>query len=348
MKVHVTNNMPSNFQNKNIVQLLGLVVALLLILPLKWFLFPALLFAVVVWWVWAYQKQQRTPRIRTIDLKDFSFNILKGMKTKIWSIVGAVVVVMLLVSSVVIVQAGTTGVVHLFGKVYDDEVSSGIHLVNPLAGVEKMSIRTEDISMTKAQEGGQNDAVTVLTKEGLAVTLDLTILYHLKEPAASDVYKNVGLYYRDSIIMPTIRSAIRQVIAEYEAKDVYSEKRAEVATQLKTILAEALDKRGFVVEDVLLRDVQLPEKLAASIQEKLSAEQEAQRYNFTLETAKKEADRKRIEAAGQRDAQKIINESLTPQYLNYQYIQSLKDRQGTIYVPVNPANGMPLFQNIGR
>ncbi len=161
------------------------------------------------------------------------------------------------------------------------------------------------------------------------------------------MFKEYGLYYEEKLIRPVIRSTIRQVIAEFEAKDIYSEKRQEVVEQLRTLLAQEFDPRGITLEEVLLRDVELPEKLVQSIQEKLTAEQEVQRYTFVLETAKKEAERKRIEAAGQRDAQKIINESLTQNYLNYQYIQSLKDRAGTIYVPVNPQNGLPLFQNIG-
>jgi hypothetical protein len=101
-----------------------------------------------------------------------------------------------------------------------------------------------------------------------------------------------------------------------------------------------------VLEEVLLRNVQLPPKLAQSIEEKLTAEQEAQRYDFVLDREKKEAERKRIEAEGQRDSQTIINQSLSPEYLNYLYLTSLKDREGTIYVPVNSDNGIPLFRNL--
>lgn len=107
-----------------------------------------------------------------------------------------------------------------------------------------------------------------------------------------------------------------------------------------------LEPRGFFIEEALLRNVKLPNKLTASIEEKLTADQEAQRMEFVLLKEQQEAERKRIEAAGQRDSQKIINESLTDRYLEYLYINSLKDRQGTIYVPINPQNGMPLFKNL--
>ena len=139
---------------------------------------------------------------------------------------------------------------------------------------------------------------------------------------------------------------IREVIAQYEAKDIYSEKRHEASQQIFDDLVLKLEPRGIELEDVLLRHVELPDDLAQSIQLKLQSEQEAQRYDFLLQTEKKEAERKIIEAEGQRDAQKIINQSLTTRYLEYLYIQSLKDREGTIYVPTNSSNGLPLFRGI--
>jgi len=264
-------------------------------------------------------------------------------------VLGLVVLGLILVNSIVIVPAGATGVYHLFGKVRDEELSSGIHLINPFARITLMSVRTEGYTMSIAQGEGnrsQSDAIDALTKEGLTVTLDLTIFYRLQEMSASDVFKNLGTNYEEKIIRPSIRAAIREVIAGYEAKDIYSEKRDEAAQQILSQLDIALEERGFVVENVLLRNVILPPKLAESIQSKLTAEQESERYDFILDKEKKEADRKRIEAEGQRDAQKTINESLTDRYLNYLYIQQLKDKPGTFYVPVSPANGLPLFKNV--
>jgi len=269
-----------------------------------------------------------------------------SMRNILAFIVGLFVVVIFF-RSVVVVAAGETAVTSVFGRVNGQELHSGIHFVNPLAKVNRMSIRTEEFSMTKAREGGEGDPITVLTKEGLDVTLDVTILYRLMEDKASDIYSQFGLLYRDVIIRPIIRSVIRQVISEFEAKDIYSEKRQEVVERMRTSLAKEFEPRGLQLEEVLLRDVELPDRLIQSIQDKLTAEQESQRYQFLLEQANKEAERKRIEAAGQRDSQKIITESLTPTYLHYQYIQNLKDRQGTIYVPVSAQNGLPLFQNIG-
>ncbi|MBT3689784.1 prohibitin family protein, partial [bacterium] len=228
---------------------------------------------------------------------------------------------------------------------------SGFHLVIPLAKVTKMTIRTEEYTMSIISDEGNKkgaDAITALTKEGLSVDLDMTVLYRLNEEQASDIYKNVGLTYDEKIIRPSIRSVIREVIAKYEAKDIYSEKRQEATIQIQDSLREDLEPRGIVIEEVLLRNVVLPSNLANSIQEKLQAEQEAEKYDFLLTKEEKEKQRKVIEAEGQRDAQSIINQSLSQNYLYYLYIRELKDREGTIYIPTSPSTGLPLFRNLGN
>ncbi len=269
-------------------------------------------------------------------------------------LITAIIVILglwLFFASIVIVDAGETGVYSLFGKVKDEELSSGFHLVIPLAKVTKMSIRTEEYTMSATKGEGKKigaDAITALTKEGLSVDLDMTVLYHLNEGDASDVYKEVGLGYEGKIIRPEIRSAIREIIAQYEAKDIYSEKREEAAQMINDKLKKNLGPRGIVLEQVLLRNVKLPANLANAIQEKLQAEQEAEKYDFILTKEAKEKERKIIEAEGQEESQRIINQSLTNNYLYYLYISELKDREGTIYVPTSASTGMPLFRDIGR
>jgi regulator of protease activity HflC (stomatin/prohibitin superfamily) len=274
---------------------------------------------------------------------------LKKVKKFLGLAVIVIVVLWLFFSSIVIVEAGNTGVYHLFGKVKDKEISSGFHLVNPLAKVTTMSIRTEDYTMSFVKNEGNKkgvDSISALTKEGLEVNLDITVLYRLEEAKASDIYKEVGLDYEEKIIRPVIRSTIREVIATYNSKDIYSEKREQATVSIHEDLNALLADRGIITEEVLLRNVKLPTNLANSIQEKLQAEQESQKYEFILQKEEKEKQRKLIEAEGQRDAQRIINESLTPNYLYYLYIKELKDREGTIYVPVSPDSGMPMFKDI--
>lgn len=279
---------------------------------------------------------------------------IQGLGKKIFKgillIIAIIVAIEIFTSPFVIIGAGETGVQSLFGKVRDKELSSGFHIINPLSNVERMSVRTEQYTMSIAPAEGQvkgDDSISSLTKEGLDVNIDFTALYRLEESKASDIYREVGLDYVGKLIRPEIRGVIRDVVSQYEAKELYSEKRQEASSHIATLLRERLESRGIIIEEAVIRNVSLPASLAKAIQEKLASEQEAQRYDFVLEKEKKEADRKRIEAEGQRDSQKIINESLSGAYLDYLYINQLKDRQGTIYVPINPSNGMPLFKGVG-
>ncbi len=223
---------------------------------------------------------------RVIDANKLKFmSIFNNIRRNVFGIVVIILLIWLFFASIVIVDAGETGVYSLFGKVKNEELSSGFHLVIPLAKVTKMSIRTEEYTMSIAQGEGRksgNDAITSLTKEGLSVDLDMTVLYRLEESKASDVYRELGENYDEKIIRPTIRTAIRDVIAQYEAKDIYSEKREEAAQKIQEQLATQLVNRGIIIETVLLRNVALPENLAKAIQEKLQADQEAQKYDFIL------------------------------------------------------------------
>ncbi|MFA6427453.1 MAG: prohibitin family protein [Candidatus Magasanikbacteria bacterium] len=353
-----------NFAKENPLLTLGLLLLLMGILSRSAF---TIILAFVIIFIFVQNKRKTGG---AFSLKDFFKNInfnsthansekpmdtinpkSLGKKLKYW-IGGAVVLILILSfasSFWVVVGAGETGVKSLFGKVQDDELRSGFHLKNPFVKVTKMDIRTRDYTMSVVKGEGNRfepDAISALTKEGLSVDLDITVLYHLQEEKASDVYRDIGLNYDEVVIRPQIRGAIREIIAQYEAKDIYSEKRQQAELGIENFLKEKLSPRGIELEDVVLRQVQLPTDLSASIQEKLRSEQESQRYDFVLETEKKEAERKRVEAEGQRDAQRIINESLSQNYLNYLYIQSLKDREGTVYVPVNPSNGLPLFRGL--
>ncbi len=263
-------------------------------------------------------------------------------------VIGAVIVIVaiiILARSIIVVPAGYTGVYHLFGKVSDEELRSGLHLVIPLAKVEMINIRTGQYTMSIAPNEGQrygDDSIDALTKEGLKVNLDITVLFHVIEEKASDIYRTLGLQYEETIIRPETRNAIREVVALYEAKDIYSEKRAEVSGKILEILKKNIEPRGVAIEEILLRNIILPQMVTTAIEAKLTAEQEAQKYEFILQKETKEAERKRIEAAGQRDSQKIINESLSNQYLQYLYIKELQNRPGTIYVPYD----LPLFKGI--
>lgn len=326
------------------------VILLLLIFGKKFIpVFVIIILATLLYKQFKKLKLSKKNMNETINLDNL--NIKKNAKKIASIVVLAILFLWIFFASIVIVDAGETGVYSLFGKVKDKELRSGFHLVIPLARVHKMSIRTEEYTMSVITGEGKRvgaDAIDALTKEGLSVGLDITVLYKLNEEKASDVYKNVGLNYEEKIIRSIIRSSIREVIAQYEAKDIYSEKRQEATQAIMDNLKAQIEPRGILIEDILLRNVVLPERLTKAIEEKLQAEQEAQKYDFLLQKEEKEKQRKIIEAEGQKEAQRIINQSLTQNYLYYLYIKELKDRQGTIYVPTSPSTGMPLFRDIGR
>ncbi len=248
-----------------------------------------------------------------------------------------------------IVESGTVRVSKTFGSISDVEMYPGFHLKLPITSTITFDTRTLEYTMSVNANNsttGEADTLSALTFEGLSIELDLSVLYRLIPDKASDVYTNIGTDYQEKVIRPLIRGVIREEISKFKAKDVYSEKREAVLADISGKLSEEMEKRGFVLENILIRHIQLPPDLEQSISAKLTAEQESQRYEFLLEQAEKEAERKRIEAEGQAAAQKIISESLTDRYLYYEYIKDLKDRAGTIYVPVNPQTGMPMFKNI--
>ncbi len=331
-----------------------LIIFLIILLIPMLFKNPELLFLMALIILIYYIKKNNKLKIKKpmdniIDMDNLKTN--KNIKNKVLIVIGIVLLLWLFFASIIIVDAGQTGVYSLFGRVKDQELRSGFHLVIPLAKVTKMSIRTEEYTMSIVSDEGKkqgSDAITALTKEGLSVDLDMTVLYRIDEEKASDLYKNVGLTYDEKIIRPSIRSVIREVIAQYEAKNIYSEKRQEATINIQTNLKSDLKSRGIIIEEVLLRNVVLPANLANSIQEKLQAEQESEKYNFILTKEEKEKQRKIIEAEGQRDAQTIINQSLTQNYLYYLYIRELKDREGTIYIPTSPSTGLPLFRTLGN
>lgn len=252
-------------------------------------------------------------------------------------------------SCFVVVPAGNTGVVHLFGSVDDDEIHSGFHLKNPLASVTKMSIRTEEYTMSIASGEGDkegNDSIDALTSEGLKVIMDITILYHLEEERASDIYKELGTNYEDKIIRPQIRGAIREIVANYTAKDLYSDKRQEVENSIFDKLQEQIEPRGVVLEQAILRNVILPTSLTNAISEKLEMEQQSQKMDFVVEKEVKEAERKTVEAGGIKRAQEIINKSLTPAYVRWYSIEMMKELAGSenttfLFVPLD-GQGMPI------
>ena len=237
-------------------------------------------------------------------------------------------VVFTLASMAVIVPAGRAGVLVLFGSVGKDPLASGLHFVNPFARVVELEVRTRNYTMSSIHDEGPrrgDDSIAVITSDGLTVKLDVTVLYALELARTPEIYRTLGEEIEERFIRSEIRSAIRDSAANLQATELYSVKRQGFVDQVIKVLTGRFQARGIQLEQVLLRDVKLPEQITRAINDKIAADQEAQKMAFVLQKEKQEAERKRIEAEGQARAQQIVSQSLTPQILEYQRIQALRD-----------------------
>jgi len=249
----------------------------------------------------------------------------------------ALIAVILLFSCVTKVSTGHVGVLTLFGRVTPEVLPEGIHLINPLKTNNEMSIQTQTIK----------ESASVPSSEGLVMNLDTSLIYHLDPTRAADVYQKIGSNYETVVVEPTLRAAIREATASHTANALYTGEREMVAKQISDQLTTELNKRGLLVENVLLRDIQLPQTLKASIEAKQQAEQEALAMNFRLQKEKQEAERKRIEAAGVRDFQQIVAQGISPALLQWKGIEATeilaKSSNSKVVVIGNQKNGLPLI-----
>ncbi len=226
------------------------------------------------------------------------------------------------------IDAGHVGVQVLFGQVQEQVLFEGLNIVNPLVEIKQFSIRTRNYTMSSALEEGQrvsDDAPRVLSKDGLEVVIDLTILYRVNPIEAPSIFKKIGLDYENVIIRPIARTGIRNSASLFEAVELFAEKRQEFENAVRSNIMDTLMNKGFILEQVLIRKIDLPKSVKESIERKITAVQEAQRMEFVLQKEEREAERKRVEAKGIADAQRIVNEGLTPKILQFELIKVQKE-----------------------
>lgn len=241
-------------------------------------------------------------------------------------ILGTIVIIVgLLTACIIQVGAGQVGVKKLFGKVQDDVLGSGLHFINPLLEIEKMDIKTLNYTMSGVHDEGSrsgDDAIKVLTSDGLEVTIDLSVLYRVVPNDAPRLLRETGIDYEDKIVRPITRTRIRDNAVYYEAVALYSTKRDEFQQRIFKNIEDDFKKRGLLLENLLVRNITLPASVRATIEQKINAEQEAQKMQFVLQKERQEAERKRVEAQGIADYQRIISESLTDKQLQYEQIKA--------------------------
>jgi regulator of protease activity HflC (stomatin/prohibitin superfamily) len=223
------------------------------------------------------------------------------------------------------IDAGQVGVKVLFGKVDEDILTSGLNFVNPVVDVKTLDTKTQNYTMSGIHdEGAQNgdDAIRVLTADGLEVTIDLTVLYRLIPGEAPRLLRETGADYTDKIVRPLTRTKIRDNAVYYDAVALYSSKRDEFQGRIFKSIEDDFKKRGLVLEQLLVRNITLPTSVKASIESKINAEQDAQKMQFVLQKEKQEAERKRVEAQGIADYQRIISTGLSDKQLQYEMIKA--------------------------
>ena len=231
------------------------------------------------------------------------------------------------------IEDGQAGVKADFGKIADESLGSGWHWYLPMVSwVEVWEVKTQELK----------EIATVPSSEGLISQLDISVLYNVPKDKVVFVRKTTGRDYRETILEPYVREAIRNVVSGYAVKALFSDEgRHEIGSKILAFLKEKLEPRGVAVQDVLLRDVRLPPTFAASIESKLRAEQESLQKEFELTKAKKDAEIEIARAGGVAKSNEIIAESLSENYLRYRWIEGLQRSQvQVVYVP--PEANLPI------
>jgi regulator of protease activity HflC (stomatin/prohibitin superfamily) len=273
---------------------------------------------------------------------------------------------LLLRQMVVVVPVGAVGVVSLFGRVNAAPLREGIHLINPLADVNRVSIRMQEYTMSAVGREGAlegDDAIQAISKDGLPLPIDVTVNYRPNPTSAPWLFRNVGREedFVSKIIRPASRTAVREAVAGFTAQEAYSTKREALSTaiyaRMEAVVESVLSKNenytgnAFVIQQVLVRNIQLPEKLKSSIELKLTAEQDALRMKFVLEKETQEAERKRIEARGVADFQAIVSQGISQPFLEWKGIEATqelaKSPNTKIVVVGNSKNGLPIILGDG-
>jgi regulator of protease activity HflC (stomatin/prohibitin superfamily) len=256
-------------------------------------------------------------------------NLVFSKYSKTLKVVGAVFAILGITSSAVVqIDAGEVGVQSIFGKVQTSTLNSGLNFVNPLAKVIVFDAKTQNYTMSGVHDEGDkegDDAIRVLTADGLEVIVDLTVLYRIIPSEAPRVLREIGENYKDKVVRPITRTMIRDNAVYYDAVALYSLKRNEFQQRIYQDIEKNFKKRGLVLEQLLIRNINLPTSVKQTIESKINAEQDAQKMQFVLQKEKQEAERKRVEAQGIADYQKILSTGLSDKQLQYESIIAQKE-----------------------
>ena len=257
-----------------------------------------------------------------------------------------IVLIGMSIACVVQVEPGMVGVQKLFGKVNNNILESGLNIINPLVQVVMFDIRTENYTMSGVQDEGAkqgDDAIRVLTADGLEVVVDLTVLYKVIPTEAPRILKEVGIDYRNVLVRPICRTKIRDNAVYYDAVALYSTKRDEFQSKIFSSIEANFKDRGLLLEQLLVRNITLPASVKASIESKINAEQDAQKMQFVLQKETQEAQRKRVEAQGIADYQKILSTGLSDKLLQYEMIKAITNSPNAKLIFMTNGKNLPML-----
>lgn len=250
------------------------------------------------------------------------------------------------ISAVVQVEPGQVGVQKLFGKVNDNTLESGLNIINPLVKVVMFDIRTENYTMSGVTDEGSklgDDAIRVLSADGLEVIVDLTVLYKVIPSEAPRILKEVGTDYRNVLVRPICRTKIRDNAVYYDAVALYSTKRDEFQSRIFATIETNFKERGLMLEQLFVRNLTLPASVKATIESKINAEQDAQKMTFVLQKERQEAERKRVEAQGIADYQKILSTGLSDRLLQYEMIKAISASPNAKLIFMTNGKNLPIL-----
>lgn len=257
-----------------------------------------------------------------------------------------VILIGLSIASVVQIEPGQVGVQKLFGKVNNNILESGLNVINPLVKVVMFDVRTENYTMSGVNDEGNkqgDDAIHVLSADGLDVIVDLTVLYKVIPSEAPRILKEVGTDYRNVLVRPICRTKIRDNAVYYDAVALYSTKRDEFQSRIFSTIEANFKERGLMLEQLLVRNLTLPESVKTTIESKINAEQDAQKMTFVLQKERQEAERKRVEAQGIADYQKILSTGLSDKLLQYEMIKAISASPNSKLIFMTNGKNLPIM-----
>lgn len=248
-------------------------------------------------------------------------------------IIIAVIVIIVAFAATTIIPKGEVGVIDTFGVVEVQELGSGIYLIAPWRHVEKINIQTQEYEFKNIEN--------TLTKEGLKVNIDASIIYHTVPEKASSLYRTVKGDPFNTLVTPNFMGILRDEVKRWSAEDIYTGKSTDIQTDVHERLSKVLETQGIVIETVLFRGLVLPPEVTTAIESKIKEKQAVEQMGFTVEKEKKEAERKIIEANGTATSNLIISKSITPELIQWNYVQAIKENKNVMYVPFGSSVILP-------